>query len=157
MYMQGFSSPSRLSKESCLVFLFPSWVIDSRVKMAFSCLGTAALGLLLELVIRFRRTTKVADKADKTKPHPYVVVTREIALFGVQALLGYLLMLLVMTYSVPIFVCGIVGLIIGHAVFNVDAPAKEGATPCCEGVVFDDDDEGVVSTYQSTNGTVSAK
>ena len=80
-----------------------------------------------------------------------------------QATLGYLLMLVVMTYSTPLFLCAIAGLILGeclperlpfsplhralvlglttfclsvhsgHGAFNWYATPSDGATPCCEG------------------------
>jgi hypothetical protein len=45
-------------------------------------------------------------------------------------------MLVAMTYSTPLFVCTVTGLVIGHVAFNSEAPAADSATPCCEGVQY---------------------
>jgi hypothetical protein len=45
-------------------------------------------------------------------------------------------MLVAMTYSTPLFVCTVTGLVIGHAYFNSEAPSADSATPCCEGVQY---------------------
>ena len=36
-----------------------------------------------------------------------------------------------MTYSVELFCCVVLGLILGHAVFNMDAAVGETVDPCC--------------------------
>ena len=39
-------------------------------------------------------------------------------MYGVNVCSGYLAMLVAMTYSVELFICIIVGLVLGHALFN---------------------------------------
>ena len=40
-------------------------------------------------------------------------------------------MLVAMTYSLELFVCVVLGLIIGHAIFNMKQPVGESIDPCC--------------------------
>merc|ERR1712029_472405 len=54
-----------------------------------------------------------------------------IALFGVNIASGYFAMLVAMTYSVELFICMIVGLVIGHGIFNTGAVVGESVDPCC--------------------------
>ena len=46
-------------------------------------------------------------------------------------MLGYLAMLVAMTYSVELFLCVVAGLVIGHGVFNLGTPVGETVDPCC--------------------------
>lgn len=46
---------------------------------------------------------------------------------GVQLTIGYFLMLVVMTYSGPLFLCVVVGLVMGHAAFNARGAMKAAA------------------------------
>ena len=52
-------------------------------------------------------------------------------LFGLNLVLGYLAMLVAMTYSVELFLCVVLGLMAGHAFFNVKQPVGETIDPCC--------------------------
>ena len=46
-------------------------------------------------------------------------------------MLGYLAMLVAMTYSVELFLCVVAGLVIGHGAFNLGTPVGETVDPCC--------------------------
>ena len=70
-------------------------------------------------------------------------VTRAVALirfetlvmYTVQISAGYLLMLISMTYHAVLFVGVVLGLVLGHAAFNITAPvASGGASACCQHV-----------------------
>merc|ERR1719330_2122830 len=54
-----------------------------------------------------------------------------IFLFGVNIASGYFAMLVAMTYSVELFICMILGLVIGHGIFNTGAAVGESVDPCC--------------------------
>jgi hypothetical protein len=54
-----------------------------------------------------------------------------ISLFGVNLILGYLAMLVAMTYSVELFLCVVAGLILGHGLLNSHMPIGESIDPCC--------------------------
>jgi len=59
-----------------------------------------------------------------------------IALFGLNIAFGYLAMLVAMTYSIELFICMVVGLVLGHAIFNTTAPVGESVDPCCASQVI---------------------
>jgi hypothetical protein len=78
MYMEGFQSPGD-ANQSCVIFLFRGFVLDSIGKYAAACMGTIALGLLLELLIfrrRMLRSTGVISKRLHT--------ILDVAYFGTQ-------------------------------------------------------------------------
>lgn len=136
MYMQGFVSPNGNPRQACVVFLFPAWVLDTRTKFALACIFTFFFAIGAEVIIYSRRALQ--RWSQRHKHGRFRVRTfLHVALFGAQITCGYLLMLLAMTYSVPIFFCVIAGLIAGHVAFNMDRPGKPititdgGATPCC--------------------------
>merc|ERR1711970_1287058 len=54
-----------------------------------------------------------------------------ILLFALNIASGYLAMLVAMTYSVELFICMVVGLVVGHAIFNTRAAVGESVDPCC--------------------------
>ena len=67
-----------------------------------------------------------------------------LTLYAFQVTAGYLLMLVSMTYHVPLFLSVILGLTLGHAVFSVysaDGGGKitAGTTACCAEARDDDD------------------
>ena len=57
----------------------------------------------------------------------FLVVT----LFGLNLVLGYLAMLVAMTYSIELFICVVIGLMIGHFIFNTKSVIGESVDPCC--------------------------
>jgi len=54
-----------------------------------------------------------------------------ISLFALNIGSGYLAMLVAMTYSVELFICMVLGLVMGHAIFNTEAAVGESVDPCC--------------------------
>ena len=57
----------------------------------------------------------------------FLVVT----LFGLNLVLGYLAMLVAMTYSIELFICVVIGLMLGHFIFNTKSVVGESIDPCC--------------------------
>ena len=54
-----------------------------------------------------------------------------ISCFALNLLLGYLAMLVIMTYSFELFFSVIVGLVAGHSFFNWNSAVGESIDPCC--------------------------
>ena len=55
-----------------------------------------------------------------------------VTLFGGNLILGYLAMLVAMTYSIELFFCVVAGLCIGHFIFNSKSSnVGESVDPCC--------------------------
>lgn len=128
MYMKGFTSSGK-SAESCVILLFTSWVLDTRTKFAIGCVGVILLGIAIEAMLCVRRelqSRKILLSIRGPARRASIIF-----LFGVNIVSGYLAMLVAMTYSVELFVCMVVGLVAGHAVFNAESAVGESVDPCC--------------------------
>mmetsp|Transcript_30756 Transcript_30756/g.46637 ORF Transcript_30756/g.46637 Transcript_30756/m.46637 type:complete len:619 (-) Transcript_30756:40-1896(-) len=142
MYMDGFHW---VHDTTCIIYLIPGWVLDGPGKLIVASVGTVAASILLEFTLYWRKSVASSN-----------ALLLPTALYGLQLTLGYLLMLVIMTYSGVLFVCVIGGLMLGHAVWNAKhnlwsryvvkkstkisyaqgTPSEqtqelEGATPCC--------------------------
>lgn len=112
-----FHSGFQWSSMTCVVFLFPAWVLSSQAKFVAACFGTVLLGLLVEFILFQRR--KVMKKLSMS---PSISRGTRLAvsalIYGLQLTVGYIVMLIVMIYSAPLFVSVIAGLVLGHVLFN---------------------------------------
>ena len=108
MYMDGF----QWIDTTCVIYLFPDWVLRTPAAIVGACIGTLAFGIALEGVIYGRRTIV------QGMPAGWKQIGVSTLLYGVQLTMGYMLMLVVMTYSGPLFLCVVVGLMMGHVCFN---------------------------------------
>lgn len=128
MYMNGFQASGK-SKNPCVILLFESWVLNTRIKFMFGCIGVIVLGVVIEYMLCARRMIQ-SNKALIRLRNPWRKMTI-IFLFGLNIGSGYLAMLVAMTYSLELFLCMVVGLVVGHAIFNSAAPVGESVDPCC--------------------------
>jgi len=136
MYMQGFQTSGN-SKDVCVILLFSSWTLDTRTKFVFGCIGVVILGIAIEAMLCFRRKLQKRKILLRLSGlHRRVAI---IALFGVNIASGYFAMLVAMTYSVELFICMIVGLVIGHGIFNTGAVVGESVDPCCASQAISND------------------
>lgn len=110
MYMDGF----HWIDSTCIIYLFSSWVLTSRGQLFGASLGTIVLGILLELLLHRRRIIMW-----KLIPGRKRLAVSGL-LYGLQLIMGYVLMLIIMTYSGPLFFSVIVGLVGGHTMFNAE-------------------------------------
>ena len=116
MYMQGFEWQGT----QCVAYLFQSWVLDRPWKFALAAVGTIVFGIVLEGTIYLRRIflAKAAEAAAAGGGgSTWGSILMPAATYGIQLTLGYLIMLVVMTYSAPLFICVILGIVFGHAGF----------------------------------------
>ncbi len=125
MHMSGFE----YYPADCVIFLFNGWVLDAPGTFVLAILGSLGLGLLTELLTFLRREKIAKAAALRERPNAFVVVMGSI--FTVQVTLGYLLMLVAMTYQVELFVAVMLGLGGGHMLLNVKAPVGESVEACC--------------------------
>ncbi|KAL7580501.1 hypothetical protein ACA910_003631 [Epithemia clementina (nom. ined.)] len=110
MYMGGFA----WMRPTCVIFLFSGWVLTSRGKFVLACLATWALGCALEWILHQRRHT-----IQVWAPFPgWTRLGILSTLYAVQLIMGYLLMLVIMTYNGLLFLSSILGLVAGHILFN---------------------------------------
>ena len=116
MYMHGFM----WMDETCVIFLFPTWVLSTPGRFALACLITIGLGIALEWVLLQRRhwvkyeqrhaKAAAAAIANGGLGTPYPIANHHswwgvsTALHMVQLTMGYFLMLIVMTYNIPLYV-----------------------------------------------------
>jgi len=109
MYMDGFHW---VHDTTCIIYLFPGWVLSSRVKLIIASLGTILASMFLEYIIFQRRVyhSRISEG--------YKRLMTTTLLYGLQLSMGYLLMLVIMTYSGVLFLCTILGLMLGHSVWN---------------------------------------
>lgn len=126
MYMTGFTRAGA-SDEQCIVLFFKSLVLDTPAKFAAGCLAAMAIGIIVELVVKLRREAQF-QSSGVHRGNPVHLV-----LYFLQVMLGYLAMLVAMTYSIALFFMVCIGLVIGHGLFNSSNPnVKEYTDPCCQ-------------------------
>ena len=134
MYMDGF----HWTDSVCVIYLFPQWILSSAGSMVGASIGTLFFGIALEGVIWQRRQVVNSLQVGWTR----LGVTS--LFYGLQLTMGYFLMLVVMTYSGPLFMCVVLGLMSGHFLFNAisfKASARQTSTDkekavisnCCQG------------------------
>jgi len=127
MYMLGFSSGVN-KKDACTMILFEAWTLDTPAKFAIGTLGTVWFGILVEFVVWSRRWNgKRTNKHSK-----WLEMTIYMGLYLTQVTFGYFAMLIAMTYSTILFIAIIVGLGIGHMIFNYSTKISESSDPCCQ-------------------------
>lgn len=116
MYMSGFVWPGDEEAQICIVYLFKGWILNTKAKFVVACIGTIFFAASLEGLMYWRR--QVTEKYQSKLGHKNFVVFSGL-LYGTQLTVGYLVMLVIMMYSGPLFICVIAGLILGHMAFNV--------------------------------------
>ena len=140
MYMDGFRWTLK-GDASCLNFLIPSWKLNTVLKFLACMLCVVAMGIGTEGINRWKHTV-FQQRRNHRNSNPNA--TTKLALLhtglqGLSILSAYLLMLVVMTYSLELLLCVIVGLMIGHYVFDGDSLQKGGGTLCCNFLEGTDD------------------
>ena len=114
MFMGGFGGLTQ--NGACTLYLFPGAQLDTTPKFVLAWIGTAMLGALLEAVPCIRRRVLGAGALHRAV---------DASLYAAQVTVGYLVMLVAMTYSAPLFVAIVVGFVGGHAAFT-DYPRISG-------------------------------
>jgi Ctr copper transporter family len=134
MYMEGF----QWLGSTCAIYLFPSLVLDSPGSLVLACFATIAFGMALEWVILRRRIT-VKQCAPGMKR---LVISA--GFYAVQLTMGYAIMLVVMTYSIPLFVSVVAGIVGGHIMFSApDALIRQGRSNKKESKEHESDSDSV--------------
>lgn len=129
MLMLGFDTSGK-KRNPCIILFIESWTLDSRTKFFFGCIGVMVLGFCIEALIALRRNVSRRKRffLDLSNGYRKVIL---LSTFGLNLVLGYLAMLVAMTYSVELFFCVILGLMIGHYFFNINSAVGESIDPCC--------------------------
>lgn len=108
----------------CLILLFPSFELTDAARYSLGLFGVVAAGVFAEYIVALRR--KVEDQ--RLRP-PSFWHAQRLALYFVSRALGYLVMLATMTYSAEFFLAVLIGLTLGHYVFNLRVPAGKNISP----------------------------
>lgn len=129
MHMGGFVLAG--VNDPCVVYLFPGWHLTDKGRFWGAAAGTVAIGIFAEYLVALRRWDSerrpLSGAAARRAQAAYRLV-----LYAATRSLGYIVMLVSMIYSVELFIAVIVGLTLGHAIFNASAPPGHDMTPCCQ-------------------------
>jgi len=128
MHMTGFVTASE--EHPCLILLFPEWVLSDAARFWIAVAGTVMAGILAEGLVAFRRWHM--DSMSRSKSPRWFQKAQKIVLYAAGRTLGYLVMLVTMTFSVELFAAVILGLSLGHLLFNLETAVGADLTACCQ-------------------------
>jgi len=126
MYMDGIHFTIDPDQQ-CLIFLFQGWVVDSYGRLIVTLIVCIAMGMLNGALFKLR------SKARMQFPIKEAVQATDLMhglLYGFQMLNAYLCMLLVMTYYAGYILTTVLGLTLGHMMFQ-KSTVSEQVDPCC--------------------------
>ena len=132
MLMSGFASllydglSDSAETNNCVMLFHERFVLDEPWKFFLGLLFTVVFGIFTEFWVSQRRKLSVDLRRRRGK-------MIKAAMYAFNMVVGYLIMLIAMTYSLELFLAVIVGLGIGHVTFNTDAPVGDSVTACCAG------------------------
>lgn len=109
-------------------YLFKNFIIDSNFRLLIFSLITILIGILIEY-IKFYRCTKLTVKPNEDYKKKLSKHKLQTVFYFLQALFGYLLMLIAMTFNYFLFTSTILGLAIGYLIFQKPVKNEDG---CCD-------------------------
>ena len=116
MFMDGFHWSLFLRPSpQCLNYFVQSWRLDNASKFRGAMLFTFLLAILVEGLSSARSVLVRSNHnflADRQ--HQHLALT---AIYAVQTLLGYILMLVTMSFSIELFLSVVTGLMVGNLLF----------------------------------------
>jgi len=125
MIMEGMKSIifSKKGDTPCTNLIFEHVTLNNSLKYCFGCLIVLIVCILSQYLTLYRLKLSSEPK----------YWGRKIVLYFIQMNLGYIIMLVTMTYSVELFLMVTLGLTIGYAIFNVkEGPALvNNGAECC--------------------------
>lgn len=128
--------------QSCLNLFFSSWTLDTRGKFVGAMFGVIFLAVLTEGISKLRFLAQV--NLSSSRHRRLWIIT---FLHGLQAFVGYLLMLATMTFSIELFFCVLVGLGSGYAIFYNENDTHVTTNPCCN-FIQDEANERILGKIQ---------
>jgi Ctr copper transporter family len=143
----------------CLSLLLPSWTLDSRGKFLCACGGVVAFAVAVEGLTKLRYYQQQQQQLQQQRRSSSSLLVMLVPLLhGLQALAGYLLMLIAMTYSVELLLSVMIGLALGYQFFFYRSPAAHrgiSANPCCDFLLLlsKDNNIGVVPDNNNSNNS----
>ncbi|KAG1668909.1 hypothetical protein FOA52_016078 [Chlamydomonas sp. UWO 241] len=130
MWMTGFQTSAKHASP-CVIFLFPTWVLNSAVKFGMACLGTVVMGVAVSALAFGRARVMALPISPKVQWHIPAKFLAVVAMFFTQIMFAYALMLVAMSFQVELFLMVVAGLTLGHAIFSINV-YKENVDACCE-------------------------
>jgi Ctr copper transporter family len=130
-YMDGFRF-AMAGNQPCLNLYFPSWTLDTPSKFVGAIVLVFLLAFGTEGVSKFRHVVSQRRPTRQSSRRTRQAMIS--ALHGFQALLGYVVMLATMTFSVEILLAVVAGLSTGYYYFFAGEVGLEGhvtTNPCC--------------------------
>lgn len=117
--MNGFQTS--FNGGSCIIYLFEGATVDTQAKYVGAVVATLLMAIAVELLRGLRGSIRAGDFAwsrSLAATKVWALDLVDAAFLGVQMVLAYWLMLLVMTYESVIFAAIIVGIVLGHLVVS---------------------------------------
>ena len=131
MYMDGFKWTTGGSSQPCTALLFKSWSLHTPGLLALGFFFTVAMGASIEAMASIRRKLQNTGFCNCHNIPPTKSRAYSVGIYAVQVTVGYLLMLISMTYNFVLFSSVVVGLVIGHLCFGASAPVTATTSACC--------------------------
>jgi hypothetical protein len=131
MFMDGFSLNGGGSNSPCVALLFRSWSLHTPALMALGFFATFIMGASIEAFASLRRKLQSPGFCNCHNIAPPKSRALCVALYSIQVTVGYLLMLVSMTYHFVLFSAVILGLVFGHVAFGAASPVTATTTACC--------------------------
>ena len=123
----------------CILYLFQDANVNTAVKYAFAVIGTFLMAMCIELLAYLRKRLLILPSLQEKRFLRALIIS---AIYGINMVLAYWIMLLVMTYEAMIFTAIILGLVFGHFLVLILPPPEQSksgyevipsTTPCCGG------------------------
>lgn len=139
MYMDGFRFTNFSNDQPCLKLFFSKWTLNTPTKFMLALFGVFSLGAAAEGLSYFVRLCRI---------QPIYNTGCFSFLHILHATLGYLNMLVIMTFSIELFIVLLAGLGVGHYFFFTLksreitvalVPAHNADIPCCDFLASYDD------------------
>ena len=154
--MEGFQWTLK-RKSSCLNFYFPSWKLDTIHKFIAAMLCVFIMAIITEGIARLKydishrakkrstrrrhRHRRLASVNNNDNDNYNKLWYIQTFLQGMNALFAYILMLVIMTYSLELLCCVIMGLMVGYFVFGGELYNHGAGSPCCNFLETEEEDD----------------
>jgi Ctr copper transporter family len=136
--------PSPRPLPSCLSYLSPSLELSSPGRFALAMLASFLFAFSLEALTALKSAAVFSKRRSPASPTgtsgddngalrfgPRQRRSLLALLYGLQGLLGFILMLVIMAYSVELVASVVAGVMVGHAAFGSLAPAPSSCSCSC--------------------------
>lgn len=110
--------------QQCLNYLFDSWLLTSPDQFGGAMVFSFLLAIIMEAISAFRGWI-IRTQSPNSSLRKYLLVI----IYALQSLLGYVIMIVAMMYSLELFISVALGLAVGHLLFVRLLPERPIRTP----------------------------